>query len=102
MRPILRAVITSVLTILTISYPHRLLNAGRLMGRRENRELDELNAQITTLEEQLEEARAATASAAALTTTSGGAAVKQLQKEVSELKRKVRRVLAMPARESAG
>ncbi|PRQ72564.1 hypothetical protein AAT19DRAFT_16488 [Rhodotorula toruloides] len=63
-----------------------LLNAGRLMERRENRELDELTAQIASLEKQLEEARAANASTAALSTTTGGAAVKQLQKEVSELK----------------
>ncbi|CDR39338.1 RHTO0S04e04104g1_1 [Rhodotorula toruloides] len=66
-----------------------LLNAGRLMERRENRELDELTAQIASLEKQLEEARAASASTAALSTTTGGSAVKQLQKEVSELKCKL-------------
>ncbi|BGP28783.1 hypothetical protein JCM10296v2_000519 [Rhodotorula toruloides] len=66
-----------------------LLNAGRLMERRENRELDELTAQIASLEKQLEEARAANASTAALSMTSGGAAVKQLQKEVSELNSKL-------------
>ncbi|BGP36527.1 hypothetical protein JCM10449v2_000428 [Rhodotorula kratochvilovae] len=65
-----------------------LLNAGRLMERRDNRELDGANARIASLEAELAEVRKKGAVDAAMGSTSGGA-VKVLQKEVCELRDKL-------------
>ncbi|GJN92266.1 hypothetical protein Rhopal_005296-T1 [Rhodotorula paludigena] len=70
-----------------------LINAGRLHGRRENREIDELNATVEQLEAQLKDARADAASA--LANSSGkneNKSLKSMQKEIEARDKKIRRL----------
>ncbi|GAA5997411.1 uncharacterized protein JCM10292_000243 [Rhodotorula paludigena] len=70
-----------------------LINAGRLHGRRENREIDELNATVEQLETQLKDARADAASALANSSgKSENKLLKSLQKEVEARDKKIRRL----------
>lgn len=71
----------------------RLIQAGRLHGRRENREIDELTAHCATLTRQLEDARAEVESlkASGAAGAGGKKAEKAVQKEMDALAKKVRR-----------
>lgn len=60
------------------------------MERRTDRERDSLNARIVELEAELEHSRKDAALSAAMSITTGGAACKVLQREVGELRAKVR------------
>ncbi|GAA6053343.1 hypothetical protein JCM3770_004122 [Rhodotorula araucariae] len=69
-----------------------LLNAGRLMSRRADREVEALKGTIAALEEERALARVGREAqdlAAAMRRTDGGIAIKVLQKEVSDLRDKV-------------
>ncbi|GAA5997413.1 uncharacterized protein JCM10292_000244 [Rhodotorula paludigena] len=67
----------------------RLINAGRLMARRDQREMDALRETIQRLEQQLDLARDESAVAAAMRIEGAGAAVKTLQREVKRLQGQV-------------
>lgn len=58
-----------------------LLNSGRLMDRRVAREVEEANAEIATLRNQLEEAQKE-----ATLSKGGDGAIKELQKQIAELR----------------
>lgn len=69
-----------------------LLNAGRLMSRRVDREVEALKITVASLEDELVAAReqaSAETIRQALGRTDGGLVVKALQKEVNELRAKV-------------
>ncbi|TNY20292.1 hypothetical protein DMC30DRAFT_264503 [Rhodotorula diobovata] len=72
----------------------QLIQAGRLHGRRENREIDELTAHCATLTRQLEDARAEVESlkASGAAGAGGKKAEKAVQKEMDALAKKVRRL----------
>ncbi|GAA5897345.1 hypothetical protein JCM6882_001863 [Rhodosporidiobolus microsporus] len=68
----------------------KLIQAGRLQGRRENREIDELNVTIVSLEKEVEDYKVKLAEANGK--GKGGAEAKAQQKEVAELQKKIRRL----------
>ncbi|GAA6053345.1 hypothetical protein JCM3770_004123 [Rhodotorula araucariae] len=65
-----------------------LINAGRLMERRDGREVEVARTRIAALEAELEQVRKDGAVSAAMAATGGGP-VKILQREVSELREKL-------------
>ncbi|GAA6053341.1 hypothetical protein JCM3770_004121 [Rhodotorula araucariae] len=72
---------SSLLSSTSLTFLHSLMNTGRLMERRFDREQQEHQAEIQELQHKLEEAlREATMS------KGGGGALKELQKELAELR----------------
>ncbi|GAA6006578.1 hypothetical protein JCM10207_004981 [Rhodosporidiobolus poonsookiae] len=73
-----------------------LIQAGRLQGRRENREIDELNATVAALQKELDDARAKASATGATANGKGkgkeSVEVKAVQKEMGELQKKLRRL----------
>ncbi|GAA5903235.1 hypothetical protein JCM8208_002247 [Rhodotorula glutinis] len=70
----------------------QLIQAGRLHGRRENREIDELTAQCAALEKQLETARGEVDRLKGAAGPGGKKTDKAVQKELDALTKKVRRL----------
>ncbi|GAA5932419.1 hypothetical protein JCM3775_001216 [Rhodotorula graminis] len=71
----------------------QLIQAGRLHGRRENREIDELTAQVTALTGQLDAARTEVDRLKGSAGAAGGSKTdKAVQKELDALSKKVRRL----------
>jgi len=74
---------------------HRLLLKGRLAGRRETREIDELTAQCESLARQLEEARADADVLKAAKLGNGKKTDKAVQKEIDAMGKQVRQQLPL-------
>ncbi|GAA5903232.1 hypothetical protein JCM8208_002246 [Rhodotorula glutinis] len=79
-----------------------LLNAGRMMERRTDRERDALVARLDVAERELEKVRRDGAVSAAMAMTTGGAACKVLQREVGLLRAKLAEVEAGTPTTSVG